>query len=149
MQKYLSLGKFDAGRGSADTEFYFNVDQAGVYFFRLLWFEGGGGANVEWFTVNPDGTRALVNGEQTGAVPAFRTRTVPEPDIPTSTEATFEAPTLSGGAVTLNWTGTGTLQESSDLTTWTDVSPQPTGGTYTVTPDAANPDKFYRILVSP
>ncbi|MCI0536301.1 MAG: hypothetical protein L0Z50_13860, partial [Verrucomicrobiales bacterium] len=77
------LGQFDAGRGAADTVFYFKVDQPGVYFFRLLWFEGGGGANVEWFTVNADGTRALVNGGQTGALKAFRKRSVPEPEIPT------------------------------------------------------------------
>jgi hypothetical protein len=42
--KFLSLGLFDAGRGYADTVFYFGVEEAGVYFFRLLWFEGGGGA---------------------------------------------------------------------------------------------------------
>ncbi len=146
---YLVLGAFDSGRGEADTAFYFNVEEAGVYFFRLLWFEGGGGASVEWFTVNEDGSRALVNGEQTGSIPSFRTRTVPEPDIPSGGEATFDAPSVAGGEVTLNWTGTGTLQESSNLADWSDVTPAPTGNTYSVTPDTGNPNKYYRILVSP
>ncbi len=73
------LGKYDGGRGTADSEFYFKIDKAGVYFFRLLYFEGGSGASVEWFTVNKDGSRALVGGSQTGAVKAYRTRTVAEP----------------------------------------------------------------------
>jgi hypothetical protein len=141
--KHLSLGQFDGGRGAADTLFFFNVEQAGVYFFRLLWFEGGGGANVEWFTINDDGSRALVGGEQTGSIPAFRTRTVPEPEIPS--EAQFDPPTIAGGQVTLTWTGTGTLEESSNLTDWSAVTPAPTGNTFTVTPDGANPNKFYRL----
>jgi hypothetical protein len=143
--KHLSLGQFDGGRGASDTVFFFNVETAGVYFFRLLWFEGGGGANVEWFTVDSGGVRSLVGGEQDGSVPAFRTRTVAEPEIPVGTEAEFEQPTLADGQVTLTWTGTGTLQESSDLTNWSDVSPQPTGNTLTVTPEAGA--KAYRIQV--
>jgi hypothetical protein len=62
------------------------------------------------------------------------------------TEAEFEQPTLADGQVTLTWTGTGTLQETTDLTNWTDVDPQPTGNTLTVTPEAGV--KAYRILVS-
>jgi hypothetical protein len=81
-QKYLSLGRFDGGRGASDTRFYFNIEQAGVYFFRLLWFEGGGGANVEWFTVDNSGARSLINGEQAGSLKAYRTRTVAEPELP-------------------------------------------------------------------
>lgn len=51
------LGEFSGGRGSADTLFYVKVDAAGIYPVRLLWYEGGGGANVEFFSVhqpNPD-----------------------------------------------------------------------------------------------
>ncbi len=79
---YLVLGSFDAGRSQADTSFFFWVDKAGVYLFRLLYFEGTGDARVEWFTVNANGTRALVNGTQTGALKAYRTRTVAEPPLP-------------------------------------------------------------------
>ena len=79
---YLILGAFDAGRGQADTQFYFNAEKAGVYLFRLLYFEGGSDARVEWFTINSDGKRALVNGTQAGALKAYRTRTVAEPPLP-------------------------------------------------------------------
>ena len=142
---YLVLGLFDGGRGSADTVFFFAVEEAGVYLFRLLWFEGGGGANVEWFTVNPDGSRALVNGTQTGSISAFRTRTVPEPEIPVGGDATFNPPTISGGQVNLSWEGAGTLQETTDLINWTNSASQ--ANPQTVAPEGTI--KAYRILVSP
>jgi hypothetical protein len=101
------LGSFDAGRGAADTIFYFRVEEPGVYLFRLLWFEGTGGASVEWFTINNDGDRALVNGPDGGHPPlrSFRRRTVAEPDLPGG-----EAPTIGiarqGAQVTIQYTGT-------------------------------------------
>lgn len=101
---FLELGKFDAGRGQADTLFYFKADQAGVYLFRLVYFQGGGDGRVEWFTVNANGTRALVNGTQTGALKSFLRRTVAEPELPVTT------PTLAvarqGGNLVLTYTGT-------------------------------------------
>lgn len=78
---YQVLGAFDGGRGDAPTEFYFAATKAGVYLFRLLYFEGGGDARVEWSTVNADGTRALVGGQQTGALKAYMNRTVAEPEL--------------------------------------------------------------------
>lgn len=143
--RYLVLGLFDAGRGAADTVFNFVVDRAGVYLFRLLWFEGGGGANVEWFTVNADGSRALVNGTQTGSISAFRTRTVPEPELPSGEEATFNLPTLADGQITLSWEGSGTLQESTNLVDWTNSPNQ--SNPQTVVPEGTI--KAYRIQVSP
>ncbi len=109
---FLVLDKFDAGRGQADSVFYFKADAAGVYFFRLLWFEGGSDARVEWFTVNDDGTRALVNGTQTGALKAYRTRTVPEPALP-STQPTVSVERL-GASVKVTFTGT--LQRAESVT---------------------------------
>lgn len=137
--KFLSLGKFDGGRGAADTVFTFTVNQAGVYFFRLLWFEGGGGANVEWFTLNANGSRALVNGTQTGSIKAFRTRTVAEPSLPsTSTNLTV---TRGAGNITISWVGSGTVQESTDLKTWTDA----VGSANPFTTSAGQGAKFYRV----
>ncbi|MCP5528723.1 MAG: hypothetical protein H7A47_18180, partial [Verrucomicrobiales bacterium] len=81
-KKYVSLGIADYGKGASDVVFNIWVEQAGVYYLRLLWFEGGGGANCEWFTVNQDGSRALVGGTQTGSLKAYRTRTVAEPALP-------------------------------------------------------------------
>ena len=109
---YLVLGTAPIGR----TVFYFNIETAGVYFFRLLWYEGGGGANVEWYTVNADGTSTLVNGTETGAIKAYRTRTVPEPELPTSTPAEFTSIiTNVDGTITATWTGAGTLEAASSI----------------------------------
>lgn len=52
------LGVFEGGRGSADTLFHVKVEAAGIYPVRLIWYEGGGGANLEFFSVHqpdPDG----------------------------------------------------------------------------------------------
>lgn len=72
----IVLGQFDGGRGAADTIFQFVIEKAGVYPFRTIWEEGGGGANIEWFTVNDAGTKVLVNDTATpGHVKAYRTAT--------------------------------------------------------------------------
>ena len=117
------LGKFDAGRGAADSVFYFKIEKAGVYFFRLLYFEGGGDARVEWFTINPNGSRALVNGTQAGAVKAYQKRTVAEPEIPSGGVTSVS---LTAGKVVINYTG---LLKSADTV----------AGPYTAVPNAASP----------
>ena len=56
--------------GVADDTFDVVVPQAGVYGFRLVWYERGGGAHVEWFTVDPaTGKRTLVNAD--GGIRAY------------------------------------------------------------------------------
>lgn len=55
------LGSFATGRGAADTLFSVYVEQAGVYPIRLSYWEAGGGASVEFFSVDEDGVRHLVN----------------------------------------------------------------------------------------
>lgn len=70
----VNVGQFDGGRGAADTIFTFVVPQAGIYATRLIWENGGGDANVEWFSVLPDGvTDVLINDINTpGYVKAYR-----------------------------------------------------------------------------
>ncbi len=70
------LGEFEGSRGAADTTFYINVPQAGVYAFRTTWENGNGGADIEWFTVKPDGTKVLVNDTANGGIAAYRAATV-------------------------------------------------------------------------
>lgn len=133
----LVLGAFDGGRGAANSVFYFQVSQPGVYFFKLLYFEGTGGSSVEWFTVNADGTYALVNGSQTGALKAYRARTVPEPAVGGS----IESVSLVNGNVVISYTGT--LKAATTLGgTYETVS----GATspYSVTPPVAGGQQFYR-----
>ncbi len=78
------LGSFDAsgGRGSSDTLFSFYVNAAGVYPMRMVWCEGGGGANVEWFTVGADGTKVLLNDTANGGLKAWRVRQFVAPITP-------------------------------------------------------------------
>jgi len=103
---------------------------------RHYW-ENGGNAYVEWFTVNANGTRALVNGSQTGALKSFKRRTVAEPGLPTTT------PTLgvarSGGNVVLTYTGT---LQSADTVKGPYSAVAGATSPFTVTPAGAG--KFYR-----
>lgn len=135
--KYQVLGQFDAGRGAADTAFYFKAEKAGVYLFRLVYFEGGGGASVEWFTVNASGTRALVNGTQTGALKSFKRRTVAEPEIPTA-GGNVSKIALTGGQVKIEYTGT---LQSADAITGPFTPVAGAASPYSVAPSGAQ--KFY------
>ncbi|PYK98318.1 MAG: hypothetical protein DME19_12980 [Verrucomicrobia bacterium] len=93
----LNLGEYDGGRGPTDTPFYMVVQQAGIYPFRLIWENGdgelpGNGAGCEWFTVQPDGTKILINDPSptntTGIkafysgpqLPAYVSRVTPPPN---------------------------------------------------------------------
>lgn len=141
----LTVGVFDGGRGAADTLFDFNVQQAGIYPMRLIWENGGGDCNVEWFSVDiASGTKYLVNDtSKAAAVKAYRAA------AGAAQKPVFNAPTITAGTVTITWTGTGTLQQAGTLTgqaiDWSDVSPQPAGNSFTVTPGTAAGGKYYRI----
>jgi hypothetical protein len=64
------LAERDGGTANNETiELY--VAKAGLYPFRFLWYENGGGAHVEWFSVNANGDRVLLNAE--GGIKAYRT----------------------------------------------------------------------------
>jgi hypothetical protein len=69
----VALGAFDApgGRGASDTAFQFYVQQPGVYGFRTVYEQGGAAANLEWFMINSDGTRVLIN-DITNAFTAYQ-----------------------------------------------------------------------------
>ena len=62
--------------GVANDTFDVVVPQAGVYGFRLVWYERGGGAYVEWFTVDPaTGKRTLINAD--GGIKAYTSAQAP------------------------------------------------------------------------
>jgi hypothetical protein len=115
------LGSFDGGRGATDSTFAFNVSQAGLYPMRLVWFEGGGGANLEWFSVTPDGSKIPVNDRTVaGSLKAYRTRTfVPlaEPEVAAARDAADIVITFKG-----------TLQSSATI-----------DGTFSDVPGAVSP----------
>lgn len=70
----LELGVFPGDRGAGDTLFSFLAPVAGLYPFRLVWWEGSGGASLEWYAFDPvSGERYLINDQdRPGAVRAWR-----------------------------------------------------------------------------
>lgn len=82
--KVIVLGRFDGGRGASDTLFDIMVAEAGLYPIRVLWYQGNGGANLEFFSIKSDGTRVLINdiasGTRTGdaaSIRAYRSTVTP------------------------------------------------------------------------
>ncbi|MCC7373810.1 MAG: LamG domain-containing protein [Verrucomicrobiales bacterium] len=132
------LGFFDAlapagpERGVANSPFLVYVPKAGIYPFRLLYFQTAGTANLEWFTTDADGVRALI-GDSANAksIPAYYQWTTP----PASPDLSV-ARTANGLVITF----AGTLQSSDSVSGgWTDVAGS---SPLTVSPTAAA--RFYR-----
>ena len=99
--------------GVANDTFDVVVPQAGVYGFRMVWFERGGGAFVEWFTIDPaTGKRTLINAD--GGIKAY-----------TSAQAPVVAVQLLGSA-NLNGTYTALASAVVDLTAKTITIARPT-----------------------
>lgn len=123
------------GFGAVDVTAGFAVPEPGLYPFRLVTGQGGGNANLEWFSVKSDGTRVLLNDvSNASALQAFRAVVAVVPPV-------FNPPTVSGDSVTLSWTGVGVLEETSAL-----------GGGWTPSSNQSNPQtipatgiKFYRL----
>lgn len=72
------VGEAEGPRGAEDTTFEFTVTQEGLYSFRLLWYEAGGGANVSWFSGQ---NRILINDTASGGIKAYRAITEPRPSF--------------------------------------------------------------------
>lgn len=119
------VGIFNTGRGAADSIFSFVTEAAGIYPVRLVWWEGGGGANVEWFSITPTGQRILVNNRTNpAAIKAYReassgasapyatsvtpapgaTGVSPQPRI--AVELTDQATSVNQGSIALSLDGT-------------------------------------------
>jgi len=144
--QYLTLGSYDGGRSAADTLFQINVTQPGVYLFRLLYFQGDGGASVEWFTVNPNGSRALAGGTQTGSLSAFERRTVAEPELPAE-QPVITAPVVSNGSISFTWSNGGELETAPSVDgPWTATGNQSGSMNENV---STTEDKFYRVNRAP
>ena len=134
----LTLGIFDTGRGAADSIFAFFVAQAGTYPMRLVWDNGNGDCNVEWFSVLADGTKVLINDSaNTSAIKAYRAAATVQPP-PQITSAT-----VSAGNISIQWMNGGVLQSTTNLSppiTWT-----PLGSSGAHTEAASGAGKFYRV----
>ncbi len=123
------------GFGAVDVNFGFAVPEAGVYPLRLIAGQYAGNANLEWFTIQPDGTRILVNDTSNpAALLAFRARTAPA-------ESRLSISRVPAG-VSLSWSGPGTLEETASLSAnWAAAANQANPQTLTPSGQA----KFYRL----
>ena len=134
----VTLGFFNAlapvgpTRGVANSPFLVYVPKAGIYPFRLMYFQTAGSANLEWFTVDADGLRALIGDTtQAKAIPAYYQWTTP-PAAPNLT--------LARTATGITLTFEGSIQSASVLTgPWADVA-----GTSPMTVTTTDAMKFYR-----
>lgn len=135
----LMLGQYDGGRSAADTIFGFGVEAPGVYAFRLVYENGNGDASLEWFSVQPDGTKVLVNDTTAGALKAYQFQTLTLKPVTTPPKITSIQ--RNANQVVVQWTGGGTLQ-SADLVTgpWSDIS-----GSSPNTQPLTGAQKFYRV----
>ncbi len=82
----ITVGQFNSTRGAGDTTFDVSVSQAGIYPFRLVYWQVGGGASLSWFSVvtNADTTvtSVLINDLSTpGALAAYSKATIGPPYI--------------------------------------------------------------------
>ena len=58
--------------GVTTTTFQFYIPQGGYYPMRLVWENGTGGCNLEWFSVQADGSYVLINDSLTpGSLKAY------------------------------------------------------------------------------
>jgi hypothetical protein len=112
------------------------------YYMEIVHHEGGGG---DWagayFTLSgaadpADGTPSNLTGSLIGAVGPGQPSTGAELAI-----------SASAGSITISWTGAGTLQQASQLTgnptDWSNVTPAPTGTSYTINNPSGN--LFFRV----
>jgi hypothetical protein len=126
------LGQFRTGRGATDSIFPVIVPAAGVYPMRAIWFEGGGGANFEWFSVNAEGAKVLLNDREVPS--ALKTYTARTGGTVTPTLSIAK----SGANVVITFTGHLYASDTVDGP-YTLVAGE---GSISVTP--AGTSKFYR-----
>jgi hypothetical protein len=112
----------DVGKGASDIPFSFTVPQAGLYPMRLVYYNGGGGAALEFFSYDNNGNKIAINDSTNpNAIKAYY-------NLTSVGQLQFTSVTASGGNLTLNWSSTGavTLQHATALTgnpsDWSDVT---------------------------
>lgn len=77
------VGQFNGGRGQGTPTFFdFAIGQDGVYPFRLSFWQGTGGQNVELYSHDPfTGADALIGDVIPGAIQAYRSAANARPSI--------------------------------------------------------------------
>lgn len=112
------------GGGTAEATFDVLAETSGIYAFRLLFWEGNGGADVEWYSVDPESNaKVLINAA--GGIAAYQSRTGDGTDVPTPSSVRLSAARDEGGLI-LSWPKTSpvfVLESATVLggTGWTPV----------------------------
>lgn len=130
------LFTIDRGAGSADIPFSFTVPEPGLYPIRVLWYQGGGGGNLEFFSYDENSNKIPVNGTAPGAIKAYyKVQSVQVPSITI---------TRDGQNITITWSNGGTLEASPEIAApgvnWQSVDDD---GSYTTT--ATGDHRFFRV----
>lgn len=111
------VGERSPGGSTAEATFDVLVEQSGVYAFRLVFFEGTGGADLEWYSLDTaSGTRTLINAPE--GIAAYQSRTGDGTDVPQTAAVSIRR---AGG--NLQVTFDGILQSATSITgPWSDVA---------------------------
>ncbi|MCC6232277.1 MAG: hypothetical protein IT580_06505 [Verrucomicrobiales bacterium] len=138
----ILLGEFNGGRGASDTLFDVFVQDAGTYPLRTIYQDGGGGGNIEIFSVKADGTKVLLNDTDNGGLRSFRAGTAPAKPVGELKFSKIQK--NANGSITIEWTGAGTLQSATSVSgPWQDVAGA--SSPYVLTPTAGQTVLFGRL----
>ena len=110
------------------------------YFIEGIYKEAGGGDYIEVAWRKQDD---LTQAGDLKPIPA-RFLSTYSPQTQPQVIGVLNKPVVQGSQATLTWTGAGHLQESANLTTWTDVPGDPPSG-YVATLPAGTTKRFYRL----
>jgi hypothetical protein len=156
LNNLITLGSFDGGRGSSDTLIDFIVPKEGLYPMRLIYFEGVGLANLEWWerslTCDAPGKNStapacyqLINGLDAAGLDNLEAY-LPVDGTGLGAAGIFAPPTVVNGQISLSWQGNGVLQSAPTSNgPWTDVPSRPSN---TYVADLTSGDaQFYRLFV--
>jgi hypothetical protein len=140
----MELGVYDGARGAGDSIFTFTITKAGLYSFRLVYFEVGGGANVSWFMGDSKDTGVLLNDPyDPTSIKAYRELTTGNPPyfqiVQPSVGATAASPTAPISGVIVDGSTAQVVASSVELYldgTKVNANPQKSGNktTYSYLP---------------
>lgn len=128
----------DLGKGSSDVPVSFVAPAPGLYPIRLVYYNGGGGANLEFFSYDGNGGKIPINDPNNPAsIKAYHAvLSVALPRITSST--------IVGGNITVTWENGGTLWSAPTVNgPWTSTGDS--DGSFTE--PATGTMKFYRAIL--
>lgn len=143
------VGAYEGGKGTSDVIFYFTIPADGIYPVRLLWEQGDGDANLEFFSIDQTtGTKILINDltgpNATSSVKSYRKATVPSypiaqsvvpmPDTTVSADTDTMTIELLDGSTTVNQTSVALKVDGQTVNANVTRSGQVTKISYTTSP---------------